>query len=190
MTRSPPTDVHTPHLILVAGPPAAGKTTLARQLALALRLPLICKDTLKESLFDHLATGDREWSQRLGFATIRTMYVLAQEILGAGTSLILESTFIHPDTPGELQALLEATGARLSVVYCYARPEVLAARFNARARGDRHPDHLDTAELTPAQCVALGWLDPPAYPGRVILVDTTDFDALDVAEIFRQLQES
>jgi hypothetical protein len=104
------------------------------------------------------------------------MYVLAQEILGAGASLILESTFIHPDTPGELQALLEATVARLSVVYCCAR-------------GDRHPGHLDTAALTPAQCVALGWLDSHVYPGRVIPVDTTDFDALDVAEIVRRLQE-
>jgi predicted kinase len=57
-----------PHLIVIAGPPAAGKTTLARQIARALRLPVICKDTLKESLFDHLGAGDRAQSQRLGYA--------------------------------------------------------------------------------------------------------------------------
>jgi predicted kinase len=39
-------------LVLVTGPPAAGKTTVARPLARCLALPLIGKDTIKEALFD------------------------------------------------------------------------------------------------------------------------------------------
>ena len=176
-----------PHLILVAGPPASGKTTIAHQLAKALRLPLICKDTLKESLFDHLGTRDRTWSQRLGYAVVCSMYALAKEILDAGASLILESTFVHPDTPGELRELIEATGARLSVVYCYATPEVLSERFSARALADRHPGHQDKAMLTPAGIAARGWLNRPDYPGHVITVDTTNFDAVPIANILQQL---
>ena len=175
-----------PHLIVVAGPPAAGKTTLAHQIARALRLPVICKDTLKESLFDHLGTGDRARSQQLGYAVVRCMVALAKEILLAGASVILESTFIHPDTPGELQKLIEATDARLSVVYCTAAPEILAARFSARSQAARHPGHLDGV-TSAAEFSRRGYLNRPGYPGQVIPVDTTDFDTVSVAATVERL---
>ena len=176
-----------PHLIVVAGPPAAGKTTLARRAAAQLHLALICKDTLKESLFDCLGARDRTWSQRLGYASIRALYALARDILRSGASLIMESTFIHPDTPGELQTLLDETGARLSVVYCYAAPEVLCARFNARALTTRHPGHGDPSALTPREVAERGWSYRPDYPGTVIEVDTSDFAAVDVRAIAQRL---
>ena len=53
-------------LVVVAGPPGTGKTTLAAKIAEDFRLPLITKDGIKESLFDSLGTGDREWSRKLG----------------------------------------------------------------------------------------------------------------------------
>ena len=175
-----------PHLIVVAGPPAAGKTTLAHQIARVLRLPVISKDTLKESLFEHLGAGDRARSQQLGYAVIRCMVALAKDILLAGASVILESTFIHPDTPGELQNLLETTGARLSVVYCIATPEVLSARFSARSQTTRHPGHRDGV-TSPAEFFRRSYLNRPDYPGQVIPVDTTDFSAVSVAAIVEQL---
>jgi uridine kinase len=48
-------------IIGVAGPPASGKTTLARAISEELRLPLIAKDAIKERLYDALGPGDREW---------------------------------------------------------------------------------------------------------------------------------
>ena len=162
-----------PHLIVVAGPPAAGKTTLARQIAAALGLALVCKDTLKQALYEQLGSRDRAWSQRLGAAVIQGMYALAADTLRAGASLVLESTFIHPDTPGELQALIADTDARLTAIYCYATPEVLSARYNARARSSRHPGHADQATMTPDQVICNGWLWRPTYPGLTIEVDTT-----------------
>jgi predicted kinase len=178
-----------PLLVVVAGPPAAGKTTLARRLAAALRWPLIAKDTLKEALFDALGTGDRERSQQLGRAVIGAMYALAGDVLGAGAPLILESTFIHPQTPAELKEVADAAGAQLAVVYCHARPEVLAARFNARAQGERHAGHHDPATLTTADVVARGWLERPDYRCTVIEVDTTDSAVVDVGAIVRRLYD-
>ena len=56
-------------LIIVTGPPASGKTGLARRFAADLRLPLICRDDFKEKLFDTLGWSDRAWSKRLGLLT-------------------------------------------------------------------------------------------------------------------------
>ena len=84
-----------PLLVVVTGPPAAGKTTVARELAARLRLPLIAKDTIKEALFDGLGTGDAQWSQRLGPPTFGVMLALAEESLRAGASLVLEANFVR-----------------------------------------------------------------------------------------------
>lgn len=45
-----------PALIVVAGPPGAGKTTLAHALARAVRCPTVCRDEIKEGLV--CTTGD------------------------------------------------------------------------------------------------------------------------------------
>ncbi|MBN1937773.1 MAG: ATP-binding protein [Anaerolineae bacterium] len=176
-----------PHLIVIAGPPACGKTTRARLLASALRLPLLCKDTIKEVLFEQLGTPDRAGSQRLGYACVIILYALARDILGAGASVILESVFTHPDTPGELQSLIDQTGARLTVVYCFASPEVLCRRFNARALSDRHLGHQDPATQTAQGIVDGGWLYRPDYPGQVIEVDTSGDEAVSIEDILAQL---
>ena len=56
--------------MIVSGPPGAGKSSLAIPLAQRLRLPLLRKDHIKETLHDHLpAHGEaRDWSRSLGGA--------------------------------------------------------------------------------------------------------------------------
>ena len=56
-----------PRLVLVTGPPAAGKTTIAAELRTRLGLPLIAKDTLKELIGGALGIEDRARSQQLGW---------------------------------------------------------------------------------------------------------------------------
>jgi predicted kinase len=61
-------------LVIVTGESGAGKTTLARRLAGELRLPLVYRDGLKETLYESLGWSDVEWSQKPGAASYDLLY--------------------------------------------------------------------------------------------------------------------
>ncbi len=83
-----------PCLVLVNGLPCSGKTTLARQIAKELNLPLFEKDSIKERLFDTLGWSDLEWSRKLSRASKQVLFYIIAEELKAGRSLIVECNFI------------------------------------------------------------------------------------------------
>jgi predicted kinase len=120
-------------MVLVTGPPAAGKTTLAGPLAAALGLPLIGKALIKEALFDALGTGDRAWSRRLGAASFEVLYAVA----GALPAVVLDAN-LGPEAGPRLRA----PDADLIEVFCRCPPEEVERRFAARAPR-RHPGHVD-----------------------------------------------
>ena len=78
--------------MIVNGPPASGKTTLARHLAREFRLALLEKDTVKERLYDTLGAGDLVHSRALRRASIAVLLALAEQTLAAGASVIVEAT--------------------------------------------------------------------------------------------------
>jgi len=84
-----------PVLVVVTGPPGASKSTLARVLANELRLPLVSKDDVKETLFESLGWSDRDWSRRLGAAAYDLLFLVAGELLRSGVSAIVEANFAN-----------------------------------------------------------------------------------------------
>jgi predicted kinase len=164
-----------PLLVVVTGPPAAGKTTVARELAARLRLPLIAKDTIKEALFDALGTGDLDWSRQLGEATYLAILALATESVTAGAGVVLEANFIRGDGAHDLAAL----PASFVQVHCSAPLAVLLERYGSR---ERHPGHGDSERIEAVRgAVESGRHDPLDLPGETIRLDTSrdlDHDAL------------
>ena len=167
-----------PTLIVVTGHPASGKSSAAEHLGQELRLVVISKDAIKERLFDVVGTGDREWSHKLGLASILILQDQAEAVLRGGASVVIESPFETELASKELSELLDRTGARCIRVVIQADPEVLAERYCERFNsGDRHPGH-DVHLLGPDD---FGPYVPPDLPGPLIEVDATE--ALDLDQL-------
>jgi len=89
--------------VVVSGPPASGKSTLARQLAPALGLPLLAKDTLKDGLLTVLDAADVGASQRLGRAAVAALLAVA-----GGWPVLTVDTSAAVDVPDLARQVLQA----------------------------------------------------------------------------------
>jgi predicted kinase len=141
--------------VVVSGPPASGKTTVAVPLAGALALPLVAKDTVKEALMDSLGAEDQARSRELGQAAFAVIFALARSHLDTGVGLVLEANFARGVSEAGLRPLV--AGSRAVLVHCWAPRDVLVARYRARAL-HRHPGHHDIPRLERGPT----WLEPPA----------------------------
>lgn len=174
-------EVRQAHLILITGLPGTGKSTLARMLASRYRLPLICKDTIKEPLLDVIGARDRADSRRLSDASFAVMFALAGECLRTGTDLILEGNFRAGEHEPAVRAIAAAqalTSAPLAQILCRAAEPVRVARLQARATDpSRHAGHRDAAMATEPSPPTVDFL---ALPGERFTFDSNATSAADV----------
>ncbi len=162
-----------PRLIVVTGPPGAGKTTIAATLRERLGLPLIAKDTLKEALGEALEiAGDRHASQRLGVATFQVQFGIVRELLVSGVSVIAEGNF-------RVRWFEDLPPAEIVQVHVTAAPETLRQRMVERDT-HRHPVHYDreAADEIAERAAAGEWGALP-IGGRILEIDTTVWPDLD-----------
>ena len=168
-----------PVLVLVNGPPCAGKSHLTEVLAASTSLPIMTKDMIKETVYDSAGWADRDWSRRLGAAATVLLWVFARSLLSQGQDCLIEANFRASLAANELARLasdLDFTSAQLFVT---AVPAVLTERFRTRARlRTRHPGHLD-AELQHEYSegsIPEDQLRPIPGTDRLIRLDTTEIE--------------
>lgn len=187
MPQSSPHD--RPLLIIVNGPPASGKSTLAGEIADALQLPFISKDALKEEMYDNLGKIERAISRALGETSIKLMYSVAERILRAGGSVVIEANFYHGVSETDVSQLIALSDAVM--VHCSAPAEILMQRYAERAEsGERHPVHDDSNRIGDLrQELESGTYDPLDLGIPIIRVDTEEGFDPPVDQIVVQIRE-
>lgn len=130
------------YCILVAGIPAAGKSTMAASLGEKLELPVISKDSVKEILFDHVGFQSRQEKVNLGTAAMEIMYYMAGQLMRENKPFILENNFENA-SKAELDTLLSRYGYRALTLTLTGDYKVIYQRFLERdASPARHRGHV------------------------------------------------
>src|SRR5262245_56038314 len=128
-----PADSEVAHsvVVLVTGPPASGKATLAQELASRLELPYLSKDETKEELYQRFGSGP-ELEPRTDRAATAILLRVADSELRVGVSLLLESNFDTDDDVVQLRQLIADANRGLIQVHCGGNPDALADAFAER----------------------------------------------------------
>ena len=174
-----------PAFVIVSGPPASGKTTLARPLARALGLPLFEKDTIKERLANCLGEGQREYSRSLGLAAVLMLVDIAGELLAAGQSVMLESYFHHGKAEQQLGPLTSKANSVL--IHCTASRETLIDRYGLRMSSPgRHAIHEVGQRVDDLRARPEREVDKPldlAIPRLIVSTSASFPDAAEIAPV-------
>jgi predicted kinase len=179
-----------PVLIIINGLPGTGKTTLATRLAQDLRLPILSRDDLYETLFDALECDINGLPPLVGSASFSLLYVFVGSVLAAGGSLIVEGFFGRPDLrTAEFVNLQRRHDFEPFQILCKADGAVLLERFLARAGSvGRHAGHTDREWLKQNKERLLdGKLPPLALSGHLVEIDTTTPESFDYDAVLRQI---
>jgi len=169
-------------LIVLAGLPGTGKSTLARLLAEDLRAPLFDKDRVREALF---SPGHVAYSVEQDDLVMRLIYRAVEYVAHtwtAGHAVVDGRTFSRRGQTQDLREVVDRMGVVLRLIECTCEPDVARERLRADRAADRHlafdrgPELYDSlaAEAHPIQLPKLV-LDTAAEPPAALLARALDY---------------
>ena len=128
------TEIATPTLVVVSGPPRTGKTSLAHTIARAIHCPAVCRDEIKEGMVHAVGEGFRASSgDLLTQRTLPVFFEVLGTLLAAGVTTVAEAAFQDPLWRHGLEPILGK--ASLRIVQCHADPVVGRERRRVAVEG-------------------------------------------------------
>ena len=192
-------------LIILAGMPATGKSTIAAHIQNHFGFPILEKDNIKEALFDTIGFEGYPAKRQLDEASNEILLRTISSMLKADNSLIVDNNF-DEESAGKLKVLLEEHPVNCVTVFLYGDPQVLYERYYARDKAkQRHLGHAmqtnyppHPGESTDFEMTREGFddrfvrrkMDNMTWSGKQIRVDATHPETIDVQALIQEIEES
>ena len=192
-------------LIVIAGMPATGKTTIANQIREKFGYPVFEKDYIKEAIFDIIGFECYAEKRRDDKAATEILLRITESQLAAGASLIVVNNFDTEENE-KLNSLVEFYKPNCITLFVDGNEEVLYNRYVERDRQHlRHighvvqehyplhegdsPDYTMTPEEFNLKFVQRG-MKHFHIPGARLDIDATDFTTIDINKIISFIREN
>lgn len=178
-------------LILIAGMPGVGKTRFANYLSEKLQIALICKDKLKEIIWDkvHYDTSIRTESKIYAGLAYDLSFYFCEMLMGTSQPVIFESNFTK--LGGDIfQPMVQKYGYKVINILFDGDSQVIHKRFVERDKtSERHPGlvsngFFDDFEVFEKAAQACGGFK---YGDVIINVDATDFSKISYDDLVEKV---
>ena len=192
-------------LIILAGMPATGKSTIAKMLQKEFGFPILEKDGIKEQLFDTIGFECYAEKRQLDVAANAVLLRIMEDMMKADTSIIVDNNF-DPASAEKLNALLEKYNPSCVTVFLNGDTQVLYERYVERdSKHLRHLGHgMQThyppheGESTEFHMTREGFderflklkMDKLSWGGKQIFLDATYPEKIDVNALKKEIREA
>lgn len=167
------TEIPTPTLVVVSGPPRTGKTRLAHAIAGAVSCPAVCRDEIKEGMVHAVGQGFQAASgDLLTQRTLPVFFEVLGTLLASGVTTVAEAAFQDPLWRHGLEPLLGQ--ARLRIVQCHTDPAVGRERRRLAVEGGQTAHAKILGDEIEDWREAYASFDRLSIPAPSIDVDTTE----------------
>ncbi len=191
-------------LIILAGMPATGKSTVAAALSSAFHYPILEKDNIKEAMFDTIGFENYPQKRRLDIAANEVLLHVLKAMMKTGTSVIVDNNF-DADSTRKLCALIEEYKPRCVTVFLGGDAQTLYERYVKRDNAHaRHLGHILQEHYPPHEGDSLDYtmtreeFDEKFFkrgmalfrcPGKRMDVDMTDIENKDLGLLTEQVRK-
>lgn len=190
-------------LIIIAGMPASGKSTIATKLSKSLNLPIIEKDAIKEELFDTIGFNNYAQKRQLDVAATAVLIRLCDSLLKIDTSLIVVNNF-RSDLSDTVKDLIDRHKASCITLFFKGDADVFYKRYVERdLKHKRHLGHILQDRFPPLEGDSLDYtmtreefaekfeklgMDEFDIGGVRIEIDATNPEKIDVDSLIEQIK--